>query len=133
MYENGTLLRTITSEDKTSIALPNIINELLKTFTCKELFFVRGPGSFMAIKVTYIFLRTLSIALNLPLFACDGFAVNENSPIPAFGNLFFVKKNGKITTKHLDNKITTSMALPQKLDTIAFSDKIEPLYVLPAI
>lgn len=117
----------------TSTALPEIIEQLLKTFTCKKLFFVKGPGSFMAIKATYIFLRTLSITLDIPLLACDGFEVNKNSPIPAFGNLFFVKNNGKIETKLLQQEVLNKIELPKTLDMVTFSHKIDPLYVLPAI
>lgn len=87
----------------------------------------------MAIKASYIFLKTLSITLDIPLFACDGFAVNQNSPIPAFAKLFFIKKNGKITTELLDKEYSNKIELPTNLTKIKFNNSTEPLYVLPAI
>lgn len=89
----------------------------------------------MAIKITYLFLKTLSITKNLQLFATDGFAFNQKSPIKAVGNLYFIKKDGKISTQKIGEIPLTqkSFTLPQKLDTEIFSSDNEPLYVLPAL
>jgi len=88
----------------------------------------------MAIKVTYIFLRTLSIARQIPLFATDGFDFNNNSPIKATGALYFMKENGKISTiKYATPPKSEAFTLPQTLEASCFSHKAEPLYVLPAL
>ena len=39
----------------------------------------------MAIKVAYIFLKTISITRSIDLYACEGFEFNQNSPIKALG------------------------------------------------
>lgn len=132
VYENGVLLHACKSEDKTSEALPKIVDGLLKRFTCKGLYFVKGPGSFMAIKVSYIFLRTLSISLNIPLLACDGFMVNGNLPIRAHGQMYFIKNGKNVEIVRLKD-VKENAFLPERIDDIAFSDDIEPLYILPAI
>ena len=108
---------------------------ILKSYTPQAYYFARGPGSFMAIKITYLFLRTLSITQNVPLLATDGFAFNQNSPIKAVGTLYFSKENGKITTQKIDTQKEKihPFALPQKLDKEIFSDENEPLYILPAV
>lgn len=133
IYEKDTLIKCIKSEDKTSQALPHLFQSLLKQYKCKNLYFVKGPGSFMAIKISYIYLKTLSITLNIPLLACEGFQVNGNQPIKAYGKLFFVKENGKIVTKKYEKSLKNDIIAPKNLKDVNFTHHIEPLYVLPAI
>ncbi|WP_369407633.1 hypothetical protein [Sulfurospirillum tamanense] len=133
VYHEGVLIQTERSTDKSSEALPRIMKTLLETFTCKGLYFARGPGSFMAIKVTYLFLKTLEIALGIPLKACDGFTFNGGQPIKAVGKLFFVKEHGKITTEFLKDEQESNWELPLRLDTATFGQDTSPLYHLPAL
>ena len=134
VYHEGKLIKSYQKDEKTSDILPVIFDEILGCYDVKELFFARGPGSFMAIKVTYIFLKTISITKQIPVFATDGFSFNENSPIKAVGSRFFMKKDDIITTEILkDSKNIKSFELPDTLDKTIFSAEIEPLYVLPAV
>lgn len=87
----------------------------------------------MAIKISYIFLKTISISLNIPLRACDGFVFNNARPIKAVRNLYFIKEGDTIITKRLDEAVTQTFQLPQKLDISLFSVETEPLYLLPAV
>jgi len=87
----------------------------------------------MAIKITYIFLKTLSITLGIPLFACDGFAFNEGRAIRAMRNLYFIKEAEAITTMRFESPIEQHFSLPNVLDETLFNDEIEPLYMLPAV
>lgn len=120
------------SENQVSEELPKIFEEILKKYEIISVFYAKGPGSFMAIKLSYIMLKTLSIVKNIPFFAKDGFYFNQNSAIKANANLFFVKENGKITLKKNQN-INHEFKLPQILDENHFSSDTSPLYVLPAI
>jgi len=126
-------MRTFETTDQTSEALPLMFEGILKEYTPNRLFFARGPGSFMAIKITYIFLRTMSIALGVPLFACDGFVFNEGRPIRAMRNLYFMKEANEITTIRLEDSVEQHFTLPQILNEDLFNDEIEPLYMLPAV
>ncbi len=87
----------------------------------------------MAIKITYIFLRTLSITKNIELFACDGFGFNNNSPIKAMRKMYFVKKNGTISTQFFEKEPSCEFVLPETIELEKFSKDIEPLYILPAV
>ncbi len=88
----------------------------------------------MAIKLSYIFLRTLSITKNIPLFAAEGFCFNNNQPIKATGALYFLKKDGKILTEKMDPSIAHGdFVLPQRLEKALFTKETAPLYVLPAV
>jgi len=119
--------------EQTSEALPMLFEAILKEYTLSNLFFARGPGSFMAIKISYIFLKTLSLSLHIPLLACDGFALNGGGPIKAMRNLYFIKEYGSIVTHHFDKDIEQTFALPALLDATLFGHEIEPLYMLPAV
>ncbi len=135
IYHKNGLIEKFQSDRKTTDILPKIFDDILTKYEIEKLFFARGPGSFMSIKITYIFLHTLSIALNVPLFATDGFAFNNNSPIKAIGSLYFIQENGNITPRKIDTKIKKIMpfALPKHLDTKIFSKDTKPLYILPAV
>jgi tRNA A37 threonylcarbamoyladenosine modification protein TsaB len=133
LYKENKLFETITSEEKTSEILPKIFKKLLAKYTCKKIYFARGPGSFMAIKITYIFLKTLSISKDIELFATDGFYFSNNNPIKAIKKMYFIKENDKITTKFFNEEIETDFKLPEILNIEKFSTDIEPLYILPAV
>lgn len=106
---------------------------ILKEFNCARVFFARGPGSFMAIKITYIFLRTLSIVEDIELYATDGFYFNDNKPIRAMQKLYFVKENDTITTELFGLEQKSEFNLPQIIEIEKFSKNIDPLYILPAV
>ncbi|MBP9566423.1 MAG: hypothetical protein KBE02_03995 [Sulfurospirillum sp.] len=133
IYENNQLIKTFETVEQTSEALPLLFQKILKEYCPVRIFFARGPGSFMAIKITYIFLKTLSISLNIPLFACDGFRFNEGRPIRAMRNLYFIKTEGLISTKRFNDDIEQKFMLPDVLNEAFFSDDVEPLYMLPAV
>jgi len=133
VYEEGKLIRKYITEKQTSEELPLIFKTILDEFTCKRIFFARGPGSFMAIKITYIFLRTLSITKDIELFATDGFYFNDNKPIKAMRKMYFVKNDGKITTQIFNEEQNSTFTLPQILKVENFTKEIEPLYILPAV
>jgi tRNA A37 threonylcarbamoyladenosine modification protein TsaB len=130
------LIEEFVKDEKTSTVLPRIFEDILNRYEIEALYYTRGPGSFMAIKISYIFLKSLSISLNIPLYATDGFVFNENSPIKAIGNLYFMKENGKIQPKKIGDKDMrkgSDFKLPKKLEREVFTDEIEPLYILPAV
>jgi len=135
IYKNNKLFKTIEKEGKTSDTLPLVFEDLLKDITIDEIYFVNGPGSYMAIKVAYIFLKTFSQIKNIPFFACSGFEVNHNSPIKALGKKYFVlDKNGiiKLETINLNTKVD-NFYLPNNLDSIKFSNNTLPNYHLPSV
>ena len=57
VYENNTLTNTISKDGKTSEVLPEIFEQILKEYTINNIIYVNGPGSYMAIKVAYIFFK----------------------------------------------------------------------------
>ncbi len=134
IYENDNLIKTISQDGKTSDVLPMVFDEILKEYNIEEILYVNGPGSFMAIKVAYIFLKTLSIVNDISLKASDGFSFNNNSPIKALAKKYFLKnKDGKIDIDFLEDKELKDFKLPQVLDIKIFNEDSLPNYNLPAV
>jgi tRNA A37 threonylcarbamoyladenosine modification protein TsaB len=134
VYHKDKLIDSYKKDEKTTEILPSIFDEILKKYKLENLYYAKGPGSFMAIKVSYIFLKTLSITENIKLFATDGFAFNSKNLIKATGTLYFMKENGKISTIKLEQQdIEQKFNLPDILDQDIFSEDSEPLYMLPAV
>lgn len=136
IYKNGELLEIINKEGKTSDVLPIIFDEIFQKYkSIDTIFYVNGPGSYMAIKVAYVFLKTIAITKQIPLLATSGFAFNENSPIKALGKKYFF--NGLDDTIKIDfleeGTILKEFNLPKKLDSNIFSSDNIPSYNLPAV
>ncbi len=133
VYENNTLLDTISSDKKSSDILPIIFDEIFKKYDVQKLFYANGPGSFMAIKVAYIFLKSISILKNIPLYATDAFYFNNNNPIKAIGKLHFVKVSNEIKTQKLEVVVDNDFKLPNTLKSEEFVSETTPLYCIGAV
>ncbi len=135
IYIDDKLVETIKEDGKTSDVLPMIFKIILNKYDIEEILYVNGPGSFMAIKVAYIFLKTLCITNNIVLKASDGFNFNNNSPIKALAKKYFFKdENGKIELKLLEkDTIIEDFSLPNILNLNNFSEDSLPNYNLPAV
>jgi len=133
IYEDKKLIKTIQSEEKSSEVLATIYDDIFKKYSVEKLFYANGPGSFMAIKVAYIFLKSLSILKDIPLFATDAFYFNQNQPIKAIGKLFFVRISSEIKTQKLETAPMMEFKLPDMLDYSEFSTNTTPLYGIGAV
>ncbi len=133
IYENDELIESISSEQRSSEVLPELFKELLQRYEINSLIYANGPGSFMAIKVAYIFLKSLSILKDIPLYAVDAFYFNQNRPIKAIGKLHFVKIQDKIETQKFDEVHEARFELPRRLDKNDFSKESAPMYGIAAV
>jgi len=135
LYKDSELIKTYEVEGKTSDILPKVFEEVLKNHTLETIYYVNGPGSYMAIKVAYLFLQTLSIVYNITLYSADGFTFNENTPIKALGKKYFFKQHdGTIKIDFLnDGDIIRRFTLPKVLKWENFNKNPLPNYNLPAI
>lgn len=132
IYQNCELIQEITSDKQTSDILAPIFDDILNQFSVESLYFAKGPGSFMSIKLVYIFLKTLEITKKISLFATDGFYFNSNKPIRAIKNKFFLKEQNEIVIRE-SFESSEGFKLPKILKKEDFTRDIEPLYILPAI
>jgi len=133
IYRDGVLLRQISSEEKTSDVLLPIISEVLETYPVERIIYTRSPGSYMAIKLTYIILKTIEIVHRIPCCGCSGFALNGGQPIKAIGNLYFIKEKETIITKKYEQPPVTTFRLPQCIHDLELDEESLPEYLLPAV
>ncbi len=133
VYKDNKLIDSVETDEKSSEALPLIFEDLLAKYEIKNLFYANGPGSFMAIKVSYIFLKSLSILNNVPLYARDAFYFNKNQPIKAIAKLYFVKLTTKIETQRLENVPICSFKLHDVLEYDEFTKESTPIYGIGAV
>lgn len=137
LYKEDILIKTISKEGKTSDILPSLFDKILIDYDVNEIFYVSGPGSYMAIKIAYIFLKTISIVNKIDLYSLSGFDLNNNSPIKALGKKYFYRElidsEEKINIKFLDNSKVEKFTLPMNIKNIKFSQNTLPEYNLPAV
>ena len=133
VYENQKLIEKIESSEKSSEVLPLLYKDILERYSVERLFYANGPGSFMAIKVAYIFLKSIAIIKKIPLFATDAFYFNKNQPIKAIGKLCFVKIASEIKTQKLETVPESSFELPVELNYSEFTTNTTPLYMIGAV
>ena len=133
VYEDDRLIETVSSEQKTSEILLPFITQTLEKYAISKIIYTRGPGSYMAIKLTYIMLKTIEILRGIPCFGCSGFALNNNQPIKAIGNLYFIKEKETIMTKKYEQPVNAPFALPQSIHDLEIDEESTPEYILPAV
>lgn len=133
IYKEGLLIEAIESDEQTSEALPALFEDILQRYEINTITYANGPGSFMAIKVAYIFLKSLCIINNYTLRATDAFFFNENTPIKAIGKLCFVKTSQRIETQTFEKVPPNSFALPKQIDINDFDHDTLPSYGIAAV
>jgi len=133
VYEDDILIKTIESDKKTSEILLPLLNECMDTYDISGIIYTRGPGSYMAIKLTYIMLKTIEITRGIKCFGCSGFALNGGQPIKAMGNLYFIKEKETIITKKYEQPVVTHFALPKSIHDLDLDEESTPEYILPAV
>lgn len=133
VYKEGRLIEEIRSEGMSSEVLSEIFEPLLKRYDFSRFIYAKGPGSFMGIKVTYLFLKTLSIVKKIPLAAADAFFFNQNRPIKAVGKLYFVKNSSTITLEPIESPEAGLFVLPERIDRANFDSDNLPYYGIDAV
>ncbi|CAM3565119.1 MAG: hypothetical protein R2837_02285 [Aliarcobacter sp.] len=134
IYEKKKLIKEFKLDGKTSDLLPELFEDLLKDYNINKIIYVNSPGSFMAIKVAYLFLKTICITKNIELNAIDGFEFNSNSPIKALGKKYFIKTNNEIKVDFLEkDSIIHDFKLPMCIEKYNFNKETLPIYNLPAV
>lgn len=134
IYENKELKEEIKLDELTSEALPILFKNLIKEYDIKSIIYVNTPGSFMSIKIAYIFLKTLCMLKNIEFLAASGFTFNEDSPIKALGKKYFIKTEEGLKVDFLEKgSRILDFKLPQSIKSLKFSKNSLPIYNLPAV
>ncbi|OPG63240.1 hypothetical protein BGL87_04260 [Helicobacter pylori] len=140
VYQNNFLCASYTSKSKTSEALVEVFSQLFKDFknptlpAIKGVYYAKGPGSFTSLKLTHVFLHTLALIHDFELYSTTGFDFNDNTPILAYANKYFVSKERESLTDFKDLKIAPKdFKLPSFLEKDKFTQLNTPFYILSPI
>ena len=133
VYKNGQLIEKIETKEKTSEILLRKLTELSLKYNYSHVIYTNGPGSYMAIKLTYITLRSLEILKGITFSGCNAFDLNGNKPIKAVGKLYFIKEKETIITKKFDEAVEQRFELPSMLSEVTIINDNKPMYILPAV
>ena len=133
LYRDKELVETRSSEQKTSEILLPLLKEYLDRYEVESIIYTRGPGSYMAIKLTYIMLKTIEITRGIRCLGCSAFALNGGAPIKAMGNLYFTKEKETIITKKFEQPVDVTFTLPQSIQDLPLDEESTPEYVIPAV
>jgi len=132
-YLDGELIDSTTSSEKTSNILLPIIKEYLDRYDISRISYANGPGSYMAIKITYVMLKSIEIISGIKCVGCSAFELNGNKPIKAIGSLYFIKEKETIITKKLDEVVDSEFVLPKTIHNLVLDKESIPNYMLPAV
>ncbi|NKQ40505.1 MAG: hypothetical protein HF962_02935 [Sulfurovum sp.] len=133
IYQNSILVKSLEIEGQTSDVLLETLEELLNKYEIKKIIYANGPGSYMAIKLTYIMLRTIEMVRRIDFVGVSAFELNRSKPIKAMGKLYFIKEKETIITQKFDEKVEQVFELPDNLVNVSFDDNNKPQYILPAV
>ncbi|GAA7187364.1 tRNA (adenosine(37)-N6)-threonylcarbamoyltransferase complex dimerization subunit type 1 TsaB [Helicobacter pylori] len=140
VYQNNFLCAFYTSKSKTSEALVEVFSQLFKDLknsnlpAIKGVYYAKGPGSFTSLKLTHVFLHTLALIHDFELYSTTGFDFNDNTPILAYANKYFVSQERESLTDFKDLKILPKdFKLPSFLEKDKFTQLNTPFYILPPI
>ncbi|TSA86345.1 hypothetical protein FNE76_02220 [Helicobacter mehlei] len=133
----GSFLHAFQSSKQASFALVEVFDALLAwtkdhQLALQAIYYAKGPGSLMAMKLTHVFLHTLSLARSLELYSALGFAFNNNAPIKAFGKMGYVLKGDQMHLVPCDSELPP-LDLPAHLDRSVFTQDNQPIYLLPPV
>lgn len=135
VYQEGRKVDEFSVQGQLSENLLSLYDKVCQKYSkISEIYFLKGPGSFMALKLVYLFVKTLEITKGIQVQACTSFEFNQETPIKAYGKSYFVREKGEIILKVLENTPKNcEYVLPLILDKKLFTKEIEPLYLLPAV
>ncbi|PAF43335.1 hypothetical protein [Helicobacter sp. 11S03491-1] len=139
VYRDLKLQKVFSSVQKTGDALMEVFSEIFAytqkhNLGLRSIFYARGPGSFTSLKLTHIFLQTLALSQSIHLYSTSSFYFNQNAPIKAFGNKYFIRNSlGEIELVPFKQEIPLDFSLPKMIDLNAFDTQNIPMYILPPI
>lgn len=132
IYHKSKLIKKYSEDDKCSVILPVIFSKIMNNYKIDSIIYANSPGTFMAMKITYIFVKTLQIIdNNIKIYSVDAFMFNNNNPIKALNKLYFIKNNNKIETKIITNyekNDKSEFKLPLVLKDLKQDNDIKPTY-----
>ncbi|MDR2905946.1 MAG: hypothetical protein LBU73_08330 [Helicobacteraceae bacterium] len=137
--DRGALLESRVLDGHLSEVLARNVALIAARYKIAKVLYAKGPGSFMGIKLSYIFLKSFAIAKDIEFLAADSFYFSGGEPILAHKNKYFARlENGEIAL--VEREISEARAIasepsaaPIALDFSQFSAETAPNYILGAV
>jgi len=133
LYSENRKITQLEIEGQTSEVLLAAVERWLEEYEVERCIYVNGPGSYMAIKLTYLMLRTIEMIRGITFFGVSAFELNGGKPVKAMGNLYFTKEKETIMTQKFDDKVKQEFWLPDDLRVLSLEEENMPHYILPAV
>jgi len=133
LYSDNRKIAQLEIEGQTSEVLLIAVEKWLEEYEVQRCIYVNGPGSYMAIKLTYLMLRTIEMIRGITFFGVSAFELNGGKPVKAMGNLYFTKEKETIITQKFDDKVKQEFWLPDDLRVLSLEKENMPHYILPAV
>jgi len=133
LYSENRKITQLDIEGQTSEVLLAAVEKWLEEYEVERCIYVNGPGSYMAIKLTYLMLRTIEMIRGITFFGVSAFELNGGKPVKAMGNLYFTKEKETIMTQKFDDKVKQEFWLPDDLRVLSLEEENMPHYILPAV
>ncbi len=133
IYVDDMIVESIKLEGHTSDVLIENVDKIMQKMDITKIIYANGPGSYMAIKLTYIMLKTIKMIKGIDFYGISGFELNANAPIKAMGKLYFIKEKETIITNKFEEDIKQEFWLPSDLSVISLQKENLPHYMLPAV
>ncbi len=131
--EKGALLEQQQLAGKASSELYPAFEAIDRAYQVTALAYARGPGSFMGLKLGFVFLRSYAIAKNIPMYAADSFYFTGGYPIMASRVRAYFKSGEEISIGRLESPPESGLRLPDRLNLSELDAPLEPLYIQPAV
>jgi len=133
VYKSKKNIEKIEICGQTSEVLLKTLEKLMMQYEIEKIIYVNGPGSYMAIKLTYLILRTIEMLKGICFQGVSAFELNSGKPIKAMGLLYFTKEKETIMTQKFNKKIKQEFWLPDDLQVLSLDKENRPRYILPAV
>ncbi|MGE4295437.1 MAG: hypothetical protein AB7E49_07045 [Campylobacterales bacterium] len=95
--------------------------------------YARGPGSFMGLKLGYVFLQSFAMARRIPFASVSSFALTRGAPVQAHGKRWFVLEGGEVSVRAFETPPQAALLPPEQIDFSIFEAACEPEYLMPAV
>jgi len=133
IYQDNIRIVTDELEGRASEVLLPYLEKILQNYDIERIIYVNGPGSYMAIKLTYIALKSIQMIRDIPFDGCSAFELNDARAVRAMGSLYFIKEKETIMTQKFDEKVKQEYNMPDNLSQVSLEDDNKPCYILPAV
>lgn len=129
----GAKLESFESDAPATESFYPLFKAIDEKYAIEKLAYARGPGSFMGLKLGYVFMQTLALARNLPFTAASSFVLSDGAPVQAHGKRWFAQEANGIGVKLFEAAPEDRLLPPDRLDLNLFDTNTEPDYFMPAV